>query len=532
MVDRLLRAGMLVVVAVALAACSAIVKPASDPLKQAVAADEGTVVLSLSINTGEVRSFGAVHIRKVTPGYSSTRGLDRFYYLVSRLPFPARDTSVFIGAVPAGNYEIVQLTDLTTQKFLYLENLQREIIGTFKVEAGRTTDLGRLIMTSANFKVVTGRSETLLSNRELVTRFVPNTGKLFAQPTLPGWNLRHEPELDVAERYGLYHPVGAGGFSELPGGEIIGGSRLGAIVKRDSSGRWSLLAHVPTRQSVLATVPYSAGQALAIVAGELSTLYEISRDRKLRRIDTGDLPLGNLVFIDRDSKASQWIIGLQTRDELALYRSATLDRGHWEKLRGDKLGVSFWTGPRSVWIWRFPGGVGFASSNSRRVACYRYAGQEWKEHGTPNDRVPISLNASAAGIGLLTGSGGLAGVFASTYYSRDCGAHWTNANSPYTVKVSAPLVLAAGQIIESGGVFGDAGLQGSSNGGKTWSKYSSDPGYTDSVWSLGKAGLFSISRGEFGVEDVRHSSDNGKTWNIELSSFDSDLYNRQKKKDK
>lgn len=85
------------------------------------------------------------------------------------------------------------------------------------------------------------------------------------------------------------------------------------------------------------------------------------------------------------------MVGLQIAIEAALYRSARLENGQWERMRGDTIEFSFWSGGRMVWAFPRPGGVGFASTKSASIACYDYASASWTENSAP----PTSARSSA-----------------------------------------------------------------------------------------------------------------------------------------
>lgn len=491
-----------------------------DPLGAVAKAGEGTVLVSITGNTGEVSQTDIITLKRVqAPGEKS---MDHFYTLSNVAVGLSRDTSLFSGHLPAGEYRFATLHDQQTLKYLPINERQAELIGTFKVEPGTTTDLGRLVITAVNTGVSIGRSAKIPSNRELVTDHVPNYQRFYQAPVGTGWLVAEDPGHGEVERYAMAHPQGAAGFSELSTGEVIGGTRLGTVILRSKDGRWTSHARTGQLDAIVWTTPYEVDGHIAIASGELDTLILVDRDGSVKSVDTGDLPKGNIFFIDRSADDTQWIAGVSTAREAALYTSATLHAGRWTRMRGDNIQFSGWSGARLVWAWRRPGGVAYASSETRKIACYRYADRQWSEYDTPGGRKLSAVTVAGHDtIGVLsTPGGGLGGMFSNSYYSLDCGAHWTETKSPYKVKVMPPTVLPSGRVLESGGVFGDTGMYASRVGSTQWTKLTSRVAFNENVWVLPTAGLLAVSRGAFGFEVIQHSSDEGESWKVELSSFE------------
>lgn len=502
---------------------------AKDPLKSKAAVGEGTVLVSLTINTGEVGQFDAIHLQRLQDTNNAL--ISKSHILTNALPGLSRDTSLFVGLIPAGDYQFELLLDQQSQKFLRLGEMHSQLVGTFKVTAGQTTDLGRLVLTAVNTGVAVGRSTLIRDNRGLVQRFASSYGNLLQATPLAGWQIDKQ-EKDIAEIFALGHPQGAGGFAELPTGEVVGGTRMGTVIQRSTEGKWKVLARTGTLDAVLWTVPFTSADSVLVAAGELGMLIKVDAAGQIKALDPGDLPVGNYFFVDRNEAGSEWIIGVQTPKEAALYRSPSLEKGQWTRMRGDTIEFSTWSGARFVWAWPLAGGVGFASTKLSKVACYDYGSRIWKEHASPGARSLIGLAPGPTpAFGVLTSApGGLAGVFAKTHYTADCGKTWIETNSPYKVKVVPPLLLADDRILEAGGVFGDKGLYASADGGRTWNKQTDAVAFSEVVWALRGGGLLGVSRGQFGIENILHSADGGRTWKTELSSLDRELLRMQQER--
>lgn len=496
-----------------------------DPLRVAAKPGEGSVVVSLTTNTGEVNQMDVIELEEMSQ--LDKNGLGRFYVMNRVGGRLSRDTSLFAARLPAGRYRFRILRDMQPQNlqgsvYLPLNLRQIEGIGEFTVEAGAHADLGRLVITAVNTKVAVGRSQEVVANRALIERHAPAYLELSNAPAKGGWVRVAPPDNGDIERFAMARPQGATGFSELSTGEVIGGSRMGSVLLRGTDGQWRKFARTGTLDAVAWTLPYEIDGHVAVIAGDLGTLALVGRDGSVHQVDTGDLPHGNLFFVDRSADGAQWIVGVSDDRQGALYASSKLDGGSWTRMRGDSIDFSVWSGQRSVWAWRRPGGIGFASSQTPRIACYDYAARQWSERDTPGRRKLFALSPGAGdALGVLTTpGGGLVGLFASSFYSLNCGVAWAETRSPYKVKVMPPLALASGRLLEGGGVFRDTGLYASQVGSDVWTKLGVQVNFNENVWVLPKAGLLAVTRGADGFEVIQHSSDEGGSWTVEMSSFD------------
>ncbi|MCC2656471.1 MAG: hypothetical protein K0Q76_1579 [Panacagrimonas sp.] len=511
----------------------ATVQSARDPIKSSSsksAGADGTVFASVTVNTGEIAAFDAIYLERIqdtkNPLYSKS------YLLRNISGGQSRDTALFVGDLPAGDYRLLQL-DAPNNKYLAINDAQAKVIGSFRVESGKVSDLGRLVLTAINIKVILGRSPSVLDNRELVAQLAPGyVGAIQGKPAAQGWNTPRQ-ESDIAEEYAKVYPIGTGGLSELPSGEVLAGSRMGVVLARNTEGRWRVLSRTGRLDAVLYTTGYAVGDNVAVVVGDVGTLMRIDKSGKAHDIPPGNLPFGANFFVDHSPDHSTWFVGVQTSTTATLYQSLKLESGTWTAVRSDTIEASAWSGGRGVWMWRGAGGVGFASTESGKVDCYDYATKAWRSTGVPDGRRLIALaGGPGPAVGVLTGvSGGFAGVFAKTHYAPQCGGAWVETDSPYKVKMSPPIVVPSGSIIEGGGAFGDKGLYRSTDRGKTWIKVTSDVTvFNDRLWVLPRTGLFAISTGAFGIESVEHSGDDGQTWKLELTSINRQILDRQLKK--
>lgn len=513
---------LMVVLSMAVLAGCATTEFAKDPIRSGGStAGNGTAIASLTINTGEVQQFGSITLDRIDA--SGKAGLTSFI-LSNVVPGISRDTSIFVGSLAPGEYRLRQLS--TAGKYLPLSD---NALSSFRVESGKVTDLGRLVLTAVNFKVMVGRSEKFTDNAELVRAYAPDYAKLYtAEPSL-GWNDPRK-ETDVAEAFALIHPLGAMGFRTLSNGETIGGTRMGTLILRSTEGRWRIAGRTGDLEGFTATAPWEVEDAIAVAGGDMGSLVKLGKDGKIVRLGRGDLPLGSIFFIDHSPDGKQWVVGVQKPGRAALYLSPVLDDGQWREAVSETTEFSSWSGVRSAWAWAYPGGFGFAASASKTIGCFDYATAAWRNATPPGGRTVMGLSSSPDGsIGVLTSpGGGLAGVFAQTHISQDCGATWTPTNSPYKVKAMPSLRLPDGTIVEGGGVFGDKGLYTTTDN-KTWKKVSDEDILTDRLWSV--SGVLITVSWLYGLENIRTSKDAGATWVTELTSVDRKLLEIQLRKD-
>ncbi len=500
-------------------ACAVSPTAVNTPLEKPLKPDEGILVASVSLNTGEVNQFKSMSIELQSVDKKDSPPTT--YVLPNVVPGLSRDTSLFIGNVPAGRYRLTKLS--AGYRYLLLKGENGGLTGYIEVQQGKISDLGRIIVSAYNTQVITGRSKLITENKEMIKKYSPGFIKAMNYQHINGWVNREPKKNDVVEKYALSHPVGMGGFSELKSGHIFAGSRMGTILLRNPNGSWRLAAQTGNLNAIFTTTNYEINNNVVIGGGELGTLVRVNRKGELAHIDKGNLPLGHILFIDHDREYKNWYIGLKEKHKVSLYHSPKLEAGNWHKVLSDTIENDAWSGPRGVWIWKRDNGIGVASTEKKSLNCLDYSNGKWTKNTVPDERRLIGLSPGANdAIGILTGlSGGFAGVFAKTHFTRDCGENWIETDSPYSVKVSPPTVLPSGMIIEAGGVFGDKGLYGSNEDGKkeTWVKLSNLNLINEKYLITKKNGLFILPNGGWGIETLKRSEDEGKTWTIDYSNI-------------
>lgn len=526
-VSKALACIVLIVAVQALGGCTSI-NVASEPSKARAGEHDGYIVLAITGNTGQVGQIQSIQLKLANLRQDQRDSIQILHNVAVGL---ARDTALFVGIVPEGDYSLNQL-DFGT-KYLLIPEGARNLMGNVHVNAGAVADLGRIVMTPLNTWVLTGRSVLETSNKDLVKRFSTENASIYDHEVSGGWVSPHSPK-DLVEEYAMSRPVGADTPTELPTGEVIAASRLGTLLIRNAKGRWravrtgnlnSFLAVQAVREDV------DGVAALAVAVGEFNTLAVLDKDEKLNLRHTGDLPLGNIIYVTGNSHVG-WFVAHKAGDRVGIYKSKKLDNGQWSLLKQEKVGFSFWNGSNDFWIWSNANGFSYAVSEGV-IRSYDYATSEWSESRAPNNNRLVSIAPSDAGIGILTSpGGGFAGVFAGMYVSYDGGKVWVEVKSPYKVKLYAPRVLADGTLlVAGGGPFAKRELQKSSDQGKTWQVCSDRVDISDNIVPLPNHGLLAIDSGaQFGLAHVMHSSDSGKTWVTEYSNFDMQAYEAEKQK--
>jgi hypothetical protein len=491
-------------------------------------ADEGAVVVSITGNTARVSQFGALFL-KDQQGPEHEGG--REYRLTQNSEGLARDTSLFVGTVPAGEYVFSVLGAADGQKLVRLNQQAALRIGAFRVKAGAASDLGRLVVTGLNGFVIVGRSERVRSNAELVKRFVPESAGIYSGPVNEGW-LRPRDPSDRVEEYALQAPVGVDGLTELPKGWAVAASRLGTLLLRNPTGSWRTL-HSDGLESLLWVKPSEDGSTL-LAAGELNTLLRFDRNGRTVRLDPGNLPPGNLLFLDGNDSAG-WYVAHRHDADVTVFRSATLERGDWRPLKTESVERSHWSGENNFWIWSTKEGFAYAVS-AGRIERYHFASQQWTRRSAPNDARFLGLAPHPGDtLGALTSpGGGFGGIFATVYLSPDGGATWQEIDSPFKVKSYPPYLTPEGTLLLLGGYTGNTReLQRSMDMGKTWQPVTDTMSSEEKIIVLPTAGVFRVSAGQqFGFASIQHSRDGGASWKTEYSNFDRAAYEAQKKEQK
>lgn len=496
-----------------------------DPLKSPPVAGESPVVVSITSNTGQIRGFDTIYLTayapSTVPGAPSKPSMNT--HIMSRVaPGMARDTALFVGKLPAGEYEIRELADLRSHKSLRVSGQSNGRLGMLTVSGDAPVDLGRLIITPLNEKVLYGRSERVTSNQELLTRFSPEYARLFAGQVKDGWNAPRSED-DEVERYALSRPVGADCVTELDDGRVAAASRLNTVLMREKDGRWHA-ARGPGIESLLCVLPVRLPDADLLAVGEFGALLKHAPGATtLTPVNTGNLPPGNLVRIAGNAVAG-WYVAHQSGDDITLFHSVRLEQGDWKPVKHESVKASLWSGATQFFMWTTQNGFAYSLTGGP-LQFFDFTTGQWTERALPENRRLTDMRIGANNLlSVLTGvSGGFGGVFGKVHVSNDEARTWTEIEGPYKVKIAPVVQLADGTMLLYGGALTKAELQASRDGGKTWAHHA-DYEHGRLMVPLKSGTVIDMDLGQFGVFDIGVSVDGARTWQTGYSTFDRKFY--------
>ena len=500
-----------------LAGCQ-ITQTVSDPVRSQPSAGESPVVVSITSNTARLESFDTLELSRLNPQgmAGAVQSLVIQTYVLRRAaPGMARDTSLFVGSLPAGEYYLSKLHN--GQTMLRLGSASS--IGAFSVTAGTPVDLGRIILTPIASSVLAGRSARATSNGDLLRRYSPEHARLFAASSAPGWK-HGRGQTDRVEEYALARPVGADCMTELADGRVVAASRMGAVLVREKTGRWDTL-RAPGIESVLCVLPVQLPDADLLAVGEFCALLRHAPGTAtLTPVDTGNLPTGNLLRIVGNPTAG-WYVAHQNGDMITIFHSKQLEAGTWTVLTRASVRGNLWRGGARFTMWPTRQGFGWnVSSAGAPLHFYDFATGRMEDRALPDNRRLVTLNVSPTNLlSVVTMANGFGSVFGKVHASSDEGRTWSEVASPFSIKNSAVVQLPDNTMLLDGGISGNTELHASSDGGKTWRRHA---GYLPGrdLHAFGSGLMVDSSDGWSGISSLRSSSDGGRTWNVEYNSFD------------
>lgn len=499
-----------------LAGCTTVYQ-AADPVRQPETTRvTGTVIVSLSANTLETRAFDRITLTRLDAGGERQRLVEHREALRNVLPGTPGTTTVFVGAVAPGDYQLRQLSSANASL-----TLPETVLGSFSVHADGLTDLGRLVLTSVNDQAMVGRSVSVTDNETFVARHSPNHVALYRQPDRATWHAP-DPEQDAAEAYARHHPLGMTAFRRLADGQWIGGAHMGTLLLRVADGQWRSAVMADEMESVTAVVPDVHDGSLAIAGTDLGSLLRLLDNGVLQRVARGNLPRGRLAFLDRSVDRQIWVAGVHAGGLITFFASPRIDRGQWTPFGVlETPGAGLGRPATRVWTWHFDGGFGFAASSDPTLSCFDYASGMWRTGTAPGELSPVSMLAAESGaLGLLVRTpvkgAEPAESVDTAHVSGDCGQTWQAVTTPADATASAPLPMADGTVLRVGrDTAGDAVFV-SADGGQTWQRRALDaPVLRERLWLLGST-LLAVTERQ-GVEELRSSRNGGARWTVELT---------------
>ena len=478
-----------------------------DPLKTAPAPGQSTVAVSVTANTGQIRGFDEVRVRRA--------GSDDTYVLRQVAPGMARDTTLFVGVLPAGEYEFASMRDTRAQKLLALSANGIATIGRFSVAGGQPVDLGRLLITPVNNNFLYGRAPMAGNNQRLMQRYAPDYLRLFAAGAQRGWTGERNAQ-DRVEEYATFRPVGADCISEMADGSVVAASRLGAVLQRNAGGSWRVLRS-PGLESLLCVLPVDLPDADLLAVGELNTLLRRAPGAStLAPLDTGNLPPGSLLRIAGNASAG-WYVALLQGGLVTIFHSKALEQGDWKPVRQEQLYHSKWYGASQFWMWPTAQGLAYAVT-AGPVHMLDFASGQWSKRALPNDWQIADIRTNPTGMwGLLAlPPGGDQAPLAFT--SRNMGQDWEALKLPLAARLAPPQQTADGTLLAYGGNGGKYELLASRDAGRNWASVAQfEAGRT--LFPLKSGGLLDTDMGLQGVSAIMYSPDGGRTWQTEYTNY-------------
>ncbi len=490
---------------------------------------KGAVQLVMTSNTAQVGRFEKIHLRCVEGNFGSEE------VLTQQAPGLSRDTSLFTGQMRPGSYILEKLEVGTAS--LTLSDGMKKLLGSFKVEDGAVSDLGRIVLTAVGEKVILGRSSLVTSNEPFLSRFAPKYQYPPAVRRIPGWNAPMVPE-DRVEAFAQRYPVGLEGVTELADGTVVAASRMGTILMRDPQKGWRSI-RTGRLESLLCLSPQEGAETFLVAGGEFNTLLRVSSLGALEPLDPGNLPPGNILHIDGNDTAG-WILAHQTPDAVTFYRSPRLEKAEWKVHRVHEFRVRKYNdlnslSPERFWFWTNPDGFGYLTTRGSAWIYERKPGT-WLEAPRLNDTPVMSLAPMGPPneVSVLFQQEVTLGGRPGFALSKNGGRYFGPIGTPGIVHIireryeDAPRVNGVAPVRLPNGTLlswchlpiHSQKLILSADNGATWTAQEQVFLEGSYLRSLPKSGLFAIADGTHskGESVIYHSDDGGKTWKVEFSN--------------
>jgi hypothetical protein len=484
------------------------------------------VVVSVTSNSGELSRTISITLSRLKPDWVPSEAADRDVLngkpdiryaeriTVDRVAANmARDTALFVGALPEGDYDLERLM-FSAKGGIQLPPNSRYGIGRFHSDGKTAIDLGRLVVTSVNEKqFFISRSSIVADNASLLRYYSPDQQTPFASGTVKGW-ISDMTGPGGAEQIALVQPKGFNRPALLSGGRIAAGARMGTVVIRQPDGNWRLL-HNKSLATVMEVLPVEADGTMLYAGGEFSSLWRAGNGAQdLESLDAGNLPQGTVMFLAGSSKYG-WYAALQSGNRIQFLRANSISQGDWKQLREEKMQFSYSSGDDKIWFWRTRHGMSYAMAHGGRIESLDFESGQWKTNKVPKDHNIIDIRSDEDGAmtALTSPGGGVGGFFAGVWESLDGGATWRTLKTPYSVNINVPLRLSENRLVDFPGGMGDGKLQLSNDGGANW----------EVTGPVGKTPFLEVLKSTVLLrypdvyhfptyEQVEISLDGGKTW--------------------
>lgn len=448
----------------------------------------------------------------------------------------SRSTLIYSGKLPAGEYRIIELDSFMPSanpmltggtKFISLVDKDNiDSVSTFKVVENTTTDLGRMLLTHANDAYVFSRSENHPSNKNLITKLGDNyLQAIYKEKVLTGWT---QTIRTIEKKFGNENrllPFGMQCFKETQDNRIIAASKIGSVFSfslKSDTGDVTKKARILHSEAGLAfdCVTVKENNSFDFLAyGEMNNFYKHQKESDvLSPVDTGNLPIGIIAYIVGNDQHG-WYLAHIVGTDITIYRSDRLEKGDWKPVLTKKI-FNAWLGLNGFWMWEDERGFNYADMYGS-INRYDYSTKAWSQSKVPDNAniTQLIVNPDKS-FSLITSKGGVAGVFAKQFNSKDHGATWQKIDSPFNVNIWPAQVSKQGDMYIASGPFSWGELAVKEQGASTWEKRKIIPQSYITVLASG-ALLNTYFSSSYAI--VKFSEDKGKTWKGVYSTYNKKL---------
>lgn len=412
------------------------------------------------------------------------------------------------GALPAGTYEFPTIgadkQSVGACNHRDLLQTHASAFGKFKVETNRLTYLGVIERTGAHelhhsyMIPMVGTTQENLD--EILREVFPELAHFDTHEPL-GWVASSlPPGLPQANAYALAYAYGLFSPAQAADGSWIFGSRIG-VIRSWRPGQSRALRHDTGHRVTLDAVTILP-DGTWLAGGDESTLLASTDAGKTWQSWRGDLPYGLIVDI---APVDDGILLTLVDDKDVLVYRGTPSARHWNKVASYRTEFSFWTGMQGVapqsWL---VGDTYVTTLPSRRMGLYHLASGVSETLDLPGSIQVFSVSNDHVLRCRCT-----AAIAVNPYESNDLGKTWKSSTFSRYAALPGMADATHGVTLYQDGLFKQAAMAYTSDGGRTWQK---------SVGGSGDLRHFFYSRDLKTVyasndsDDLLVSHDNGRHW--------------------
>lgn len=489
------------------------------------------VVLSISFNIGETYDSVLLSSMSEKPFLSSR---DKTYELNLINADEASSTFVYSGKLAVGEYRLAQLSKWVVgngTQYINIIEQNADQLGSFEVKEDTTTDLGRMVLTHANQSVFITRLAEYPNNKAVVNRVSEAYNKaIYPYPAIAGWNKPISKFEQGVSKMARAFPFGAHCVQEQKDGSILTASKMGGVfyfppAKAEDKGS---VIHADTTYELTCMSLKEQDDFDFLAYGEMNALYKhIKGDKLLTAIDTGNLPLGQIMYVVGNNRDG-WFISLKKGRKATIYQSASLSSGQWSpvvsdiKLQGYGL---FQLLLPALWMWEDANGFSYAETNGT-ITRYTYASKSWSKNKAPNNAKVSNFSVNPDNSVTLVTTGGF---MAKQYISKDYGVSWKRVYNPMAGVLPLQYSSQGDIYATSFGFFELINkLSISEDQGKTWRKIEAWPNSQFTILPSGALVNSATPYNKYAL--IALSLDKGKTWKPLYGTFIPELDKAKKAK--